>query len=533
MASPKKFDIKRFAFVALILAGLGLLAAAGIGLLIGLVKMQLFTVADVSKWQTAALISLAVAVIGLAVFGIIDPDRVRRFLTGRQARYGSNSLVMTIAVVAILFMVNWLTFNNPKSWDFTEDKSHTLAPETMQALKNLPQKVTAMAFFSQRMSTTSAAELLQNLKTNSNGKFDYQFVDPDQNPVAARQAGVTGDGKIMLVMGDKKEIASYADESEITRALIRLISPETRVIYFLTGHGEADIDGSGNNSMSVAKSTLEGKNYTVKPLNLLADNKIPDDALAIVVAGPSKPLSAQEVDLLKKFMDGGGGLVVLANPSPLTDFGDAADPLADYLTSTWNIQLQDDMVIDLTNSGNELYATSSSLSSTHPITQSMTLVAVMPDARSLQLGEAPEGIQLTPLAQTTANSWGETDFASLTVSPGAKFDEGKDIPGPLTLAAAGENSATHGRLVVFGDTPFATDQFFDSYGNGDIFVNAVDWAAAQENLIQITPNKSVQRTFNLPSQFQWLMILLGSVFIIPGLVIVAGVSSWLARRRLG
>jgi ABC-type uncharacterized transport system involved in gliding motility auxiliary subunit len=77
------------------------------------------------------------------------------------------------------------------------------------------------------------------------------------------------------------------------------------------------------------------------------------------------------------------------------------------------------------------------------------------------------------------------------------------------------------------------DQIFDAYGNGDMFVNSVDWGAEQEDLANITPKTPTERTFNIPGQFQWIAILLGSVFIIPGLVVVAGISSWLARRRQG
>ncbi len=532
MGKPEKTNPTRYALIPLLVAALACAATGVTVLVIGLVNMQLFTVANVDKWKTAAWISLGILIIAAAVYVILEPERIRRFLTGRQARYGSNSLILTLAVVGILFVANLLAFENPKSLDFTEDKSHTLAPETLQALEGLPGKVDAVAFYSQRLSATTATELLQNFKINSKGKFDYRFIDPDSNPVAARQAGVTGDGKIMLVMGDKKEIASSASETELTHSLIRLISPEARTLYFLTGHGERDIANAGDGSMTVAKSTLEGKNYSVKALNLLAENKIPEDAQAIIIAGPTKPLSSQEVTLLDKYLQNGGGLVVMEDPTPLTDFGTSSDPLADYLGSKWGITLQNDIVIDLTNSGNELFATSSSLSSDHAITRSMTLAAILPRARSVSLGTPPEGITTTPLAETTAQSWGETDFNSLS-GQGVKFDEGADIVGPVTLAAAGENSSTHGRVVVFGDSPFVSDQFFDAYGNGDLFVNAVDWSAEQDNLIQITPRQPIERSFNVPSQVQWLMILLGSVFIIPGLVIVAGVTNWLSRRRLG
>ena len=105
--------------------------------------------------------------------------------------------------------------------------------------------------------------------------------------------------------------------------------------------------------------------------------------------------------------------------------------------------------------------------------------------------------------------------------------------GPLTLAVAGENTNTKGRVVVFGTSALAIDPNFDAYGNGDMFVNSIDWSAEQEDLANITPKTSTERSFNPPSQIQWIAILLSSIFIIPGLVVAGGISSWLARRRQG
>ena len=103
-----------------------------------------------------------------------------------------------------------------------------MAPETLQALDTLPAKIDAIAFFSTQTPTDTAKQLLGDFKSNSKGKFDYRFVDPNADPVLARQYGVTGDGKIVLVMGKLTETASYADESSITQAMIRLISPEAQ-----------------------------------------------------------------------------------------------------------------------------------------------------------------------------------------------------------------------------------------------------------------------------------------------------------------
>ncbi len=539
MNRKEKNPAARYAFIGLIIALLACISSGLLGLLKGVIALQMFTPAKPETITLALQISIALVIAGLAAYALMAPDTIRRFISGRQARYGSNALIMILAFIGVIVVVNYIVYQNPKSWDLTEDKSHTLAPETLQALATLPGKVSAVAFYSTNLPKDSAQKLLTDFKNNSKGKFDFRFVDPDADPLAAREAGITGDGKILLVMGEHKEIASSADENELTRTLIRLISPAARAIYFLTGHGEKSLEGGGSNdqvSYSVAKTTLESKNYTVNTLNLLAEKKIPEDASAIVIAGPQKPLSDEEVTTLKEYVNKGGSLVVMEDPAIVTDFGDSPDPLAAYLKSDWGITLDSDIIIDLSTQQG-LNAISASYNQ-HAITQNLSAnyVVIMPQARSLSVSGQLEGITATPLISTSPNSWGETNFTSAQGDQ-IKFDEGSDLPGPLSMAVAADNTTTKGRVVVFGNSVFAGDQLFDAYGNGNIFVNSVDWSAEQENLINITPRTPVQRTFLLPSlpnaQLVMIAILIFSVFILPGLVVVAGVSSWLARRRRG
>jgi len=527
MAGNKKTSSAQYAFIGLILALLACISTGLIGAAQGMLAINMFTLENTEGLNLALQISIALLIVGLAAYAIMAPDTVRRFLTGRQARYGSNSLILTVAFIGIIFVANYIVFQNPKSWDLTEDKSNTLADETLQALATLPEKVTATAFYTTSLDTSGADELLLKFKTNSGGKFDYTFVNPDMDPIAAREAGITGDGKIMLQMGETREIASYADETELTKTLIRLISPEPRMVYFLAGHGEHALDSN----FSTAKATLESKNYTVNSLNLLSTNKIPEDARAIIVAGPMKPLTGTEVDLLKTFVDAGGSLVILEDPGIMTEFGDSADPLASYLTSDWGITLNNDVVIDLVNTQNPLQAVSSQVAQ-HPITQNLTenYIVILPQARSLSVSAEIENVIQTPLILTTEQSWGETELAS---EEQPEFDAEKDIPGPLSLAIVGENGVTQGRVVVFGNSLFATNESFDAFGNGNMFINSVDWAAEQEDLINITPREQTIRTFNPPTNAGFIIMIIVAVLVLPGMVVFAGVSSWITRRKRG
>jgi ABC-type uncharacterized transport system involved in gliding motility auxiliary subunit len=530
----KSSTARNYSIVALLFALLACIATFFLAITRGLVSMQVFTGMEAQDVNRYLLVSAGLIILGLAAYAIMEPDRVRRFFTGRQARYGSNALVMTIAFLGILIVGNVLAFQNPKQLvDLTEDNTNTLSPELVAALETLPEKVTATGFFSQASNTESTDQLLNNIKASSNGNFDYQFINPDLDPQAARNAGITGDGKILLQMGDRKEIVAFASETEILKGLLRLLNPGNNVVYFLTGHGERDIEQAGEASMTRAKSTLESKNYTIKTLNLLAENQIPEDASLIVIAGPLQPVAEDEVNLLKDYLASGGSLIVMEDPTALTEFGDSSDPLADMLAQDWGITLNNDIVIDL-NSPQPTTAAAAYYDSVHPVTVNMNnLVAFFPYTRSLTMAGSTEAATLTPLVQTNERSWGETDFTSLTQGGAEVGMDPNEVQGPLTLAVAGENTTTGGRLVVFGTSSLAVDQIFDAYGNGDMFVNSVDWAAEQEDLTSITPKTPTERTFNIPGQFQWIAILLGSVFVIPGLVVLAGVSAWLSRRRQG
>jgi ABC-type uncharacterized transport system involved in gliding motility auxiliary subunit len=528
MARQKNSARGRLAVGALIVALLACILSALLAAVKSIGGLGISPLPDAAGLDRAVYISLAMVVVGLASYAMIKPRSAREFLAGRQARHGSNALVMSLAFAGIVVVVNYLATTYPMSLDVTEDQSHTLAPETIQALTKLPDRISAVAFFTGP--NDSATQLLSDFAASSNGNFEYRFVNPDLDPVAAREAGITGEGNILLLMGDRKEIASFASETELTRALIRLIRPGARSIYFLTGHGEPGLAAGGQAGMSSARSTLESKNYTVSELSLLSTNEIPADALAIVVAGPQKPVSGQETTLLREYVAAGGALVVLEDPRDFTEFGDESDPLATYLASTWGITLQDDLIVD-PSSQNPLLAISAA-AETHPITQNITYIVILPQARSLQV-RAVEGVTQTPLILTSTQAWGETQYASADPGLLPPFDQLEDHAGPLNMAVAAENTETRGRVVVFGNSVFATDEAFNAYGNANIFVNSVDWAAEEESLISITPRQPIARTFVPPSSAQLIGIILGSLILLPGLVLAAGIYAWISRRRRG
>jgi ABC-type uncharacterized transport system involved in gliding motility auxiliary subunit len=216
----------------------------------------------------------------------MDPQRVRKFIRGRQARHGSNALVMSFSFIGILIVVNYLGVQYSQRWDLTEDQENTLADETIETLKSLPEPVMAIGFFSPNRSIEQTRSVLDTYQFYSEGNFDYDFVDPLTNPVEAEMAGVNRDGTIVLRMGERQELITTPSELQLTGALVRLISVEQKVVYFITGHGEYNPEETGDQGYDRTKRVLESKNYSVQLINLLATNQIPSDAAGIIIAGP-------------------------------------------------------------------------------------------------------------------------------------------------------------------------------------------------------------------------------------------------------
>ena len=470
---------------------------------------------------------LAAGVLLAAGYVFLVPDRVRAALTGRQARYGSNALLLTVAFVGILAVLNYLGYQFPKRWDLTADKSHTLTQTTLDTLAQLPEKVTATAFYTHRIPHNTAQNLLDQYAFASHGKFTYRFVDPEAQPALAQKMGITRDGTIVLQMGDRTEKITIATEQELTAALVRLMHPQKQTVYFLTGHGERGIDQFDQSGYSTAKSEIENKNYAVKPLSLLKRQAVPDDARVVVIADPRKPLAPEEIQALKDFTARGGGLLVLLEP-PLQPTKNTP-PLVQMLETDWHLQLPDDLIIDPLS--NPATVVVSYKYGEHAITDPIkTLNTIFPTARSVgRPTPVPDGFIMTSLVESEPQAWGETDLKALAQQQ-VKHDD-KDIKGPVSIAIAVENTKTHGRVVVIGDADFASNGYYPAYGNADFFLNAIDWLSNQKEIIHLNPRQPVQRMMVLPRRDILVLYFLLFIIVLPGLVLLAGIAVWARRRR--
>lgn len=518
-----KRDLRTYAPVAYVVGLVGLVLA---GAWFAVVRRP-----DMTVW-----VGLVAGVLGLALGIALDPGRVRAFLRGRQARYGLNALLLSLAVTGVVGVVNYLVYLDPPRLDMTEDQAFSLAPETLRVLRDLEQPVHILGFYTPELADArdNARPLLEEYRRRSDGKVTYEFVDPLSDPVQAERYGINRAGTLVVVVGDSWERVLSAREQDITTAIVRLTVSGQRKVAFLVGHGERDIGEAGDAGYSRLREALEAKGYTVETLSLLAQGEVPEDVNAVVVAGPRQPLSPEEVAALERYVSAGGGLLVMSEPSAVTEIDPADDPLAEYLEETWLIRLRNDVVIDL-NSTIQLAAITRRYGD-HPITQGLgTLASYFPVARSIEVLPLPEGAfspSRAALAVTEDLTWGETDLQALLEGRPVDFDPQADLQGPLVLAVAAEDERGS-RVVVFGDSDFGANREFVNLANGDLLVNAIDWVARQESLIDLTPKPRITRFVTPPSLEALAVIFVVTVVLIPGGIIGLGVATWLRRRRRG
>ena len=448
-------SLKRYAPMAAIIGGLGLLAALAIWLLQG-------------QFNAYVQGSLAVGLLGLAVAILLDPGTVQSWAGRRQARYGGNALLMSVALLGILVVGNYLVSKNAKQWDLTANKVNTLAPETGQTLQTLSAPVKAIGFYlaSSSSAQSTAKNLFEQYRVASGGKFTYEFHDPNADPTLARQYKILSDATTVLVMGEHQETITFASEDQIDGALVRLTHPAKRTVYFVTGHGEHAIDGTDKNGLSNVISLLKNQNYDIQTLNLAVTTTVPASATAVVIAGPLVPLTSAESDVLQVYLEKGGAVVVMEDPLVETQLPlSTTEPFVNYLASGWGVKFDNTVVVDLYNSFQSqgqtvpLYPLSKSYGSSSIVSRLQSIQTVFPVARSVTIPAAGKGVSSTTyseLVKLDPAAWGETNMESFNQAAGPAQDAA-DVPPPLDVAVSAQNSVTKARVVAIGDSSFATN----------------------------------------------------------------------------
>jgi ABC-type uncharacterized transport system involved in gliding motility auxiliary subunit len=465
-------------------------------------------------------VMLGIGLILIVVSVVSNIGAIIGFFRGRPGKLGANTVVLSVAVLGLVVVANFLGYRHHKRFDLTAEGLYSISEQTKKVVANLSKDVKVVYF--NKDENPQFSDLMREYKY-AGARFTYERIDPNQRPEMAREYKVRQMGAIVVAAGDRRETINDVSEQAVTNAILKVTRESLKTICFVEGHGEKSLSDTQPTGYSTVEQRLKDENYQLKTVLLVKEQQVPSECAALVVAGPKQSVTPPEAAMIGKYLDGGGKAMLMLDPE--------TDPQLGDVLKTWNIQADDNIALDVSGMGQAFGGGPESPLvynyGSHAITKDFgTTMTVFPLARAIKVTSGPD-VNTTPLLNTS-----EQSFAKDKITPGVQLkEEDNDQKGPLTLGAAASKtvSGKQARLVVIGDSDFASNGVFRFQRNPDLFLNSVNWLAEEEDLISIRAkspsNRSVTMSESQQRTFFWL-----SVLFMPLAVIGSGVYIWWKRR---
>lgn len=462
---------------------------------------------------------------------IVDRKFFGELLGQRSTKHGLNMGVLVLIVIAIVGMVNFVGFRHVKIFDLTKEGRHSLSDQTKKVLKGLDSDLEVLAFYAKGQGDVQAFKGLMDLAKAQTSKIKVTIVDPVSKPGLAKENNITTSGTIVLKYKDKEGKFDKATEEGLANAVIKITRDKKTVVYFVTGHGEVDLNSSEPTGAQYFKQAMEGASYQVKTLSFLETQTVPEDATMVIVAGPKQAYLKPEVKALKDYIYGGGRVFFALDPGTRNNLGKLVSDLGVVFENNYILDPMGQLV-----GGSPATAIGTNYSKTSPVTKSftqgMTVFHLASQIKEKQ--PLPTGFTVDKLVRSSPQSFEKNSLGSGRV----RFVEGKDEKGPLTIVASVKGTLPKGdgagepkefTAIVAGNSSFLTNQLFKVQLNQDLVLNSASFLADDTDLVSIRPKSSKGDQLTI-TKTQATLLFYGLMFIMPLMIFSAGGVVWYRRR---
>jgi len=476
-------------------------------------------------------------------------NKISTVLKNRRVMYGLSSTLAVICLIAALVAINLLVDKMDVKVDLTKNKQYSASQKGIKYANTIRDKTNITVFFDSATDSTEAANQIKNVLSDykkSNKNINIKYVDPDKNQVLVQQYSAAGyqvkNWSLVVESSGRTKVFDIQDyfnydgstgvrissfEQKLVSAIGNVVGKEEFFAYCLSGHQEYKLQQFNK------INTLVQDIYTVKDLNLISSDGVPQNAAAVLIIGPKVDIGSDEYTKLSKYLESGGSMLVCLEPG-------LAAPQLIKLLETYKITPVNDIVIEGDSSryalGRPVFLIAGiNMTEVTADIASENINVILFGCRSLNINKDAEkdGFTTYILAKSSNKSWGRTDFKNVKATKASD-----DIPGPLNLAVAVQKKLSdpktnkRTRIVVFGDVDFMSDAFIEqgAGGNAELFVNAIKWAGEQQN-IPIIDSKPMNLESFIPTNSQKTMMIV-VVGLVPVLIALVGGVVWFRRRRL-
>lgn len=475
---------------------------------------------------------------------------------------GANWSAFVILSISLFVIVNYLSFRHFKTYDATFSGEFSLSPQTKKFLKDLKEEMEIFVLLPMGDESYERVERLLNSFKSESSKIKLEFLDPEKDrekyELVMKKYSVTTPNSVIFATNDRSKwvekdqfleydfssyqfdgtakMKNFKGEGAFLNAMYEVVDPRKPKIYFTVGHGERRDNEDNNRGIYLFKERLSKEGAVTEELQTVGLSKIPEDASLVVVAGPQKPFTKGESDILEKYLDEGGSLFLLIDPviEEGKDMKFEKTGLEE-MCLRHGIELLDGLVVDpeasllagraqtffgINYSPNEI--TADLMKNKYPILFIL--------ASALKLTEPTnKDFKSEALVSTGKEAWAETNLKNLKE---VKKDP-EDPQGILTLAAITVSEKNKkSRMVVVGDSDIISEGAFLSQlgGNAIFSLNAIHFLLQQEERISIPPKEINKKPIVLTTtQLMTNFIIL--VVLFPFAIALFGVFVYFSRRR--
>ncbi|MCC7209476.1 MAG: GldG family protein [Anaerolineae bacterium] len=491
------------------------------------------------------LVSAVIALLGIGAWMLLAPDDFRALITGRQAVYGTNSLLVSALFAGIVAIVYSLAVSTGIAVDLTSAGYYSLKGDVQPVVQNLERPIQITAFYNRLLlgAQSQDAPILRMFVDANPAMVRLVYVDPDEQPVLARRFGLQSsygvfvsylndDGAPDLRSTGTVQVRGNApNERLVAEAILQLQARGQFKVAFTTGSGELSLDEDATG----IRDGLLNVGIDVASLDPNEED-IPADATALVVLGPRLDFGAEAVGRIARYMAGGGKLLLMAEPAyegSITFMTTEDSPLTRYLEDNWGITPQRDILFDpVAYYISQYYVRAAQYAEGHPVvSKDETGTAAQPlfmISQSWAVSSVPN-VQASVLYATSPQAFGKLDLREVAANPDRAVAEPGDLTGPLSLVVAAENTASGARLIVVGDADWVRNDSITSFDGQFLWTNMIDWLTQFIERVTINP-VSMILPLNVSSADLNAAALI-TMLALPAAVLLAGAVVWGRRVR--
>lgn len=457
----------------------------------------------------------------------------------RNRKKGFFSATTVVLVLIIAVLANLIITKLDWSYDVSQNKMYTLSKQTKNIVKENKEDIT-FYILSSKSDFNKIYKQIVNQYTKLSDHIKVEYKDLENYPNFAQEymddnSEEAQEQSIIVVSGKKSRYLSSSNfvnysydyttysqqaeslelESLLTEAINYVISDDTPIIYTLTGHNEAALS-------STTEGYIEADNYEIKELNLLVEEKVPDDCEILFINGPQSDISKEDTAKIKEYLEG-DGKVYFAADATTDDIPNFKSILKEY-----GITMEQGVVIE--GDSNKYMQMPTYLIPTIGISEITSAIqnqyVLVPISKGFTYGDSEEDYTITPLLSTSDKAYSKVDTSSNVVEK-----EEADIDGPFDLSLL-VDTEEGGKMIVLGSINLLEEQIDAAVSgtNTDFVLNGINYLAQQESKISVRA-KSLTTNMATITAFAQKSLMVGTTFVIPAIVILIGIFVVIRRRR--